>query len=188
MHLWDRSLFLWLNLDPGDPHAVIGLAMLASEWLPDIVLGGLVLALALGSARTRRALMPVVGAMVLAWAGSQLLKDLIVSPRPYLKGLGTDWLSRAGASGFPSTHASVALAFAAASWRNPWPLALRLGFAALAVLIAWSRLALGAHFPSDVAGAAVLAAACALLAHVVSARIARARQRRAVPLSPPDRS
>lgn len=188
MHIWDRSLFLWLNLDPGDPYAVVALAMVASEWLPDIVLGGLVLALLLGSARTRRTLLPVVGAMVLAWAGSQLLKDVIVSPRPYLQGLGTDWLHRAGASGFPSTHASIALAFAAASWLNPWPLALRLGFAALAVLIAWSRLALGAHFPSDVAGAAVLAAACAVFAHVAAARIARTRQRRAVPVSPPDRS
>ena len=191
MHLWDRSLFLWLNLDPGDPHTVIALATFASEWLPDVVLGGLVLALVFGTARLRRALLPVVGAMLLAWAGSQMLKDLIVSPRPYVLGLGTDWLRRAGASGFPSTHASIALALAAASWLNPWPLALRLGLVVLAVLIAWSRLALGAHFPSDVAGAAVLAVVGALVAHSAVARITRVRRQRKalpVPVNPPDRS
>ncbi|MFD1710307.1 phosphatase PAP2 family protein [Ottowia sp. GY511] len=177
MQVWDRSLFLWLNLDPGDPHLFVAMAMFASEWLPDLVLGGLVVALLLGGAGTRRALLPVVGAMLLAWAGSQAIKDMVVSPRPYLMGLGTDWLGRAGASGFPSTHASIALALAAASWLNPWPLALRLGLLVLAVLIAWSRVALGAHFPSDVAGAAVLAAASAVIAHQAVARIARRRVR-----------
>ena len=54
MQLWDRSLFLWLNLDPGDPHAFIAVAMFASEWLPDLVLGGLVLALHRGAATAAR--------------------------------------------------------------------------------------------------------------------------------------
>ena len=189
MHSWDRSLLLWFNLDPGDPQAVISLATIASEWLPDIVLGGLLLALLGGSAKTRRLLLPVIGAMLIAWLGADTLKDWIVAPRPYLQRLGTDWLGRTGASGFPSTHASIALAFAAAAWLNPWPLALRLGFVALAVLIAWSRLALGAHFPSDVAGAAVLAAFGALVAHWAVARVERARrQRTAAAIKSPDQS
>lgn len=187
MHPWDRSLFLWLNLDPGDPEAIVALAKMASEWLPDLVLGGLLVMLLLGPSRIRRTLAPVVGAMALAWFGADVLKDLVVAPRPYLQGLGTDWLRRAGASGFPSTHASIALAFGAAAWLNPWPLSVRLTCVGAALLIAWSRMALGAHFPSDVAGAAVLGTLSALLAHMAQARWARARQRRAAALiNPPD--
>lgn len=188
MHLWDRTLFLWFNLDPGDPHALFALATVASEWLPDLVLTGLALMLLAGPARLRRTLVPVVLAMALAWLGSDLLSEWIVAPRPYLQKLGTDWLRRGGASGFPSTHASVALALAAAAWPNPWPLWTRGACVVTALLIAWSRLALGAHFPSDVAGAAVLAAFSALAAHAGLARLARARQRRVQAISPRDRS
>ncbi len=188
MHPLDRTLFLWLNLDPGDPDFIIGLAKLASQWLPDLVLGGLGLVLLLGPARARRSLLPVVGAMALAWFGADLLKDLIVAPRPYAQGLGTDWLGRTGASGFPSSHASIAMAFAVAAWLNPWPFKVRVLCVAAAVLIAWSRLALGAHFPSDVAGATVLGALSALAAHQALAYVARARQRKAVAVNLPDRS
>ncbi len=188
MHLWDRSLFLWFNLDPGDPEAFFWLAMAASEWLPDVVLGGLLLLLLLGGGKLRRTLLPVVAAMVLAWFGADVLKDMIVAPRPYLQGLGTDWMKRTGASGFPSTHASIALAFAVAAWLNPWPLRVRLACMVAALLIAWSRLALGAHFPSDVAGAAVLGTLSALVAHTALARFTQARQRKLAAVSPPDKS
>lgn len=189
MHLWDRTLFLWLNLDPGDPDAIVMLAMLASKWLPNLVLAALAVVLMCGPARVRLSLAPVAGAMALAWLGADLLKDTIVAPRPYLQGLGTDWLGRTGASGFPSSHASIALAFAAAAWLNPWPVSVRLACLGAALLIAWSRLALGAHFPSDVAGAAVLGAVSALVAHTAVLRLTRARQRKAaVPITPPDQS
>ena len=165
------------------------LATIASEWLPNIVLGALALVLLLGPPRVRRSLAPVVGAMALAWLGADMLKDAIVAPRPYLQGLGTDWLGRTGGSGFPSSHASIALAFAVAAWLNPWPLSVRLACMGAALLIAWSRLALGAHFPSDVAGAAVLGSLSALVAHTTLSRLARAHQRKvSAPVTPPDQS
>lgn len=190
MHHWDRTLFLWLNLDPGDPDLVVALAMAASQWLPDIVLAGLALALLLGTARTRRTLLPVVAAMMLAWLGADLIKDWIVAPRPYLQGLGTDWMRRMGASGFPSTHTSIAAAFGMAVWLGPWKRRWRVVCAVIALLIAWSRMALGAHFPSDVAGAIVLGSVSALLMRTALARWTKPPQPAAatVAVNPPDRS
>ena len=77
-----------------------------------------------------------------------------------LTGLGTAWLPHAGSAGFPSSHASVAFAFAVAvAMQTP----RRIGaWAALAMatLIAWSRISLGLHFPFDVAAGAVLGTVC----------------------------
>ena len=36
MHAWDRSLFLWINLDAQSPAALVSLAVVASRWLPAI--------------------------------------------------------------------------------------------------------------------------------------------------------
>ena len=33
MHAWDRSLFLWINLDAQSPAALVSLAVVASRWL-----------------------------------------------------------------------------------------------------------------------------------------------------------
>ena len=55
MHAWDRSLFLWINLDAQSPAALVSLAVVASRWLPAVGVAGLVLALLLGPRRWRRA-------------------------------------------------------------------------------------------------------------------------------------
>lgn len=175
MNSLDRSLFLWLNLERGGAHVWVDIALFASKWLPVIALAVLLAALVRGPRRHRRALLTACGAMLLAWAGSHAMKDLVAVPRPYLLGLGTDWLGRAGAGSFPSTHASVALAMAAACWLNPWPLAVRVALGVTGLVISWSRIALGVHFPSDVAGAAVLAVVSALVVHRAAARLMRPR-------------
>ena len=54
MHAWDRSLFLWINLDAQSPAALVSLAVVASRRLPALGVAGLVLALLLGPRRWRR--------------------------------------------------------------------------------------------------------------------------------------
>jgi undecaprenyl-diphosphatase len=73
---------------------------------------------------------------------------------------------------YPSSHAAIAIAFYALwgvmLWRSELPARTRaVGAACLAVLtigIIWSRLALGAHYVTDVLGGALLAAGVTLLA------------------------
>ena len=181
MYGWDRAAFLWLNLDAQSPSVLIALAVGASRWLPTLAGLGLLVALLLGPARWRHALLTMATAMAMAWLGASLIKQGVTAPRPFMLGLGTDWLGHSGGNGFPSSHASVASAFAVSALLSPWPRAVRGCLALAGALICWSRIAVGVHFPSDVIAAMLLGGLCALLAHAAAgwllARSARARQR-----------
>ena len=181
MHASDRALFLWINLDPHSPASLVSLAVLVSRWLPAVGVAGLVLALLLGPRRWRRAVLSTAAAMALAWLGASLIKQGVTAPRPFMLGLGTDWLGHSGGNGFPSSHASVAAAFAASALLGGWPRTLRWALALAGALVCWSRIAVGVHFPSDVLAAMLLGSLCALAAQAaaawLTARRARAKSR-----------
>ena len=162
MHAWDRSLFLWINLDAQSPAALVSLAVVASRWLPAVGVAGLVLALLLGPRRWRRAVLSMAAAMALAWLGASLIKQGVTSPRPFALGLGTDWLGHSSSNGFPSSHASVATAFAVSALLSGWAPAARWALALAGLLVCWSRIAVGVHFPSDVMAAMLLGTFCAV--------------------------
>lgn len=155
-----EDLFLALNPDPetgaGVP-ALVGLARFASNVLPEVVVGLLLAGLLLGPwvRVSRRKLLIVLAAMALAWLAARALQSLWPQPRPFMVGLGTPWLVHPASPSFPSMHATVAWAWAAslAFWRQP---ALTGAAGVTALLIAWSRVGLGVHFPVDVAVGALL--------------------------------
>ena len=162
MHASDRALFLWINLDPHSPASLVSLAVLVSRWLPAVGVAGLVLALLLGPRRWRRAVLSTAAAMALAWLGASLIKQGVTSPRPFALGLGTDWLGHSSSNGFPSSHASVATAFAVSALLSGWAPAARWALALAGLLVCWSRIAVGVHFPSDVMAAMLLGTFCAV--------------------------
>lgn len=109
--------------------------------------------------RTSRPIVPVgVLAAVAVWGAdgvSHLLKVVTNRPRPFLAMPHLHLLiSRPTSNSFPSSHATTAFAGAAVLsylWPRWWP-----AFAAAAALVAYSRLYVGVHYPTDVlAGAAI---------------------------------
>jgi len=99
-----------------------------------------------------------VGYVMTGWIVTQI-KPLLDFPRPLLA-LGSHWVQVVGQPefhhSFPSGHATFAVLLAASlSYQSTRPLRWLLwGFA---LLVCLSRPALGAHFPADVLGGALIA-------------------------------
>ncbi len=137
----------------------------ASTWLGSIVVL-LPTSLALGSAWRRRGDRSSAWRLPLAVSGAWLAahagKLLVARPRPDLH---APVIAMPADLSFPSSHAMVAAAFAVALALSlrPRPSSTLVAVAALAALVvAFSRLYLQVHYPSDVAAGAVAGAAWAL--------------------------
>lgn len=105
-----------------------------------------------------------------ALIGQAVLKPLIGRLRPFHVVDGLQNLVSIGGFSFPSGHTGCSFAAAAAVWRSISP---RAGAAALAlaVLIGFSRMYVGVHFPSDVLAGAALGCVCGLISVILARKI-----------------
>jgi len=169
---WNSRLFLAINHAGDNPiwnnAARLGTALADHQMLP--VYMGLALTVALRWPR----LLPVRSVLVYAWGNLLLyltiyglLKPLADFPRP-LAVFGTHAVHVLGeakfAHSFPSGHTAFAAVLAASlgfSLPRPWGALLWV----FVLWVGWSRIAVGAHFPADVVGGALVGMICALAAH-----------------------
>lgn len=146
----DLALFHALNADASTWPTAVTVARWASQQLPIVMGGVLTGGLAAGSPAQRREWALALLSMALAWVGVQLLRHAIAAPRPAQLGMGVQWVEHAARAGFPSMHAAGAFALAASLQASrPTRRLAFLGWVA-AFAMAWSRVCLGVHFPSDV--------------------------------------
>ncbi|WP_295987166.1 phosphatase PAP2 family protein [uncultured Variovorax sp.] len=196
MQALDFALFRLINAGPTVPPWTLGFAEFCSDLLPAM------LTLAIGvcglfSRRWRYALFTALLSVLAAWIVVTVIRTLAPIPRPAFYGLGIQWVPQGVRPGFPSMHAAGTFAAAFALWCLPsrLPMLAALG---VAVLVAWSRVYLGLHFPSDIVAATMLGALVAIVvergisrplgqaasgALVARRRSARLRLRRAAGLS-----
>ncbi|WP_058913041.1 undecaprenyl-diphosphate phosphatase [Entomohabitans teleogrylli] len=85
--------------------------------------------------------------------------------RPFVVGLGYNFLHHAPDNSFPSDHGTVSFTFALAFlfWHRLWSGAVMLMVAAA---IAWSRVYLGVHWPLDMVGALLTALCGCMMAQI----------------------
>lgn len=128
----------------------------------------LVVALAVRAWRVR-ILMSIV-ALLISWRGADFFQHYFSRPRPL------DWVVKHELTfSYPSSHAAIAFGFyglwAALLYYSDLPKPLRLGAAALlaifALAICWSRLALGAHYLTDLVGGALFGLTAAVISVAV---------------------
>jgi membrane-associated phospholipid phosphatase len=153
---WDVSLFRILNEVPAAAASV--LTPLSHLFLPVGIITVVVLTVVYVVARNRSVLpvATVAAAAGLAWVLAHVAKAVADRPRPY-EVMADAVLRQQPAHGtsFPSSHTAVTLAVAIAL--VPFlARALAAAGIAYAVLVGWSRVYLGVHYPLDVlAGAGI---------------------------------
>ena len=138
----------------------LAIVFTASCWWPVLVgaaVVSLVLAAAVPAWRVRALTFPIM--LGVAWKTSDALKDAFGRPRPEY------WVAiRETTYAYSSGHAMFAvLVYGAGAWyvaRSGWAPWLRLPLAAALLVwacgVLWSRLALGAHYVTDLVGGVIL--------------------------------
>lgn len=105
-----------------------------------------------------------------------ILKNLINRTRPYEVIEGLKLLGKpATDASFPSGHTGASFASAVAMFKN-LPRKYAILLIVLAALIAFSRLYIGIHYPTDILGGLVTGIGLGLLVNIVGDRILRKRE------------
>ena len=167
------TLHDFISLDRQSIYQLITDIAHVADPAPYGLIGALLIGLALARGRTRVALAVIVVLLGTAVTTDYILKPLLAAPR-YDAVLG---LRQVPAGSFPSGHATASMALAlsailVASQRlRPYVAAFG---AVFAIVVCYSFLTLGWHYPSDVLGGYLVAGAWTALA-VASLRFADAR-------------
>ena len=160
----NHHLFELINAAVMPPAWQLGLALVLAEWLIALVPAGMLIAWVRAGNESRRELLNMLLAVVLALALGQVVGHVWPQPRPLALHMGLQLLAHSNDPGLPSDHVTVfwALACSALTTRRyaAWGFAL---FAA-GLAVGWSRVFLGVHFPYDVLAAMPVALAGAWVA------------------------
>jgi len=159
----DHRVFTLLSAPLGPSGGVHLLALVLAQWAIFIGPALLVLIWVTGGKRDRFAAVRACLTTLLALAIAGATSSLYFHPRPFMDGIAQNYLHHAPDSSFPSDHATLLFAI---GWSLliVRPTILRLIWivpTSLALAVGWSRVYLGAHYPLDVVGAAIIALASA---------------------------
>lgn len=161
----DYSIEHAINQFVRDHALLVDLTTLLSAWVVPIVFIAAAVPWLIsghGVDRGKRATTGAYVAAALALGVNQIIIRLIDRPRPFEAHTDIVPVGHASTdSSFPSDHSTAAFAIATAAW-IAYPRAGR-WLMALAVVVAVSRLMLGAHYPTDVIGGAVIGAIAAVV-------------------------
>ena len=162
----NHSLFLLINATPETSHAMITAATFAAKYLvllfPVVAAGFWLRGTPENMVRQRRAVCKSAIALLIGFAASWIIGTLWPHARPFAEPFGHSFLDHAPTASFPSNHGIIVFTFALGClfWCN-----VRAGLLLMipALIVAWSRVFLGVHWPVDMLGAFItVLIACAL--------------------------
>lgn len=174
MHSLNERLFLLINAGAHPPPALVAFGVFCAQWLvPLTVMLFVLLWVRLTHPERRAALITATTVMLIGLGVNQVLGALYFHPRPFMIGLGHQYLPHPADNSFPSDHAtfmwSLAFTLLALGRLRAWGMALTLG----GFTVAWARIYVGVHFPLDMLGSFCVALAMAILARLLQQPVVR---------------
>jgi undecaprenyl-diphosphatase len=163
MFAWNVALFQRINATAATPHALIALANVIAQWTIWLIPMWLTVSWFRSDAQGRRELLEVLAVTLLALGFGQAIGMAWPQPRPFMVHVGTPFLAHVPDPGFPSDHVTTFWSVACAALASRRFARFGLVWFGLGLLVGWSRVFLGVHFPMDVFAAlpvAVVATAC----------------------------
>lgn len=146
-------LFELLNAGPGLDAPRLGAAVFLAEWLIYLVPIAMAIGWIRGGVATRQELLRTLAAVSVSLAVAQVVAHIWPQPRPFALHLGNQYLTHSLDPGMPSYHVTVI--WTCALWAL---MSARFGLwgfplLALGLVVGWSRVYLGVHFPFDILAA-----------------------------------
>lgn len=154
MESLNYELFLKINATPASPEWLLSLARFFAQDLI-VIVPALIVMMWFWSDK-RKLVINTVSTLVIAVALTATIRELYPHARPFVEGVGYQFLSHSATASFPSNHGTTIFAFAFSFlfWDRFESAA---ALFVIALLIAFSRVYLGVHWPMDMAGAAIVA-------------------------------
>lgn len=166
----DYSLFESINGLAGRSHAVDAIMIGIARFAPEVyALSLAALWLTWKQKYQRAALLAAISALVALGLG-QIVGHIFPRERPYLAHHVALLITHSPDTSFPSDHTTLAFAIAIAVWKFH----RRAGIAlfVFGLLVAFARVFVGAHYPGDVVGGAVLGGITSVLVLALAERSA----------------
>jgi undecaprenyl-diphosphatase len=164
----DNINLLWfsmLNANAGLHGWRLELSLFCAEWLILLVPVGLLGLWVSGVSAQREAAVKALAATSVALGINAVIGLLWYHARPFVAGVGRNFLHHGPDSSFPSDHGTIMFTVALVLAASSVPAARRFGrsMLPLAFVVAWARVFLGVHWPLDMIGALGVAVGVSLL-------------------------
>lgn len=172
MNALDQTLFAAINAGSPTWGTTAWVAYIAARYVVLLIPLHLAMLWLAGTHDVRRQALMSAAALTIAIAISFAIGALFPTPRPFLIPLGHQLIEHRESPSFPSNHGLVMFTYAAAMlalrhWRHA------IGIAIAGLIVAWSRIYLGIHFPFDMVGALGLAIGATWIALWLDRRFGR---------------
>ena len=161
------QLYELINASPGLGPVRLAVAVAVAQWSIYLVPCLMVLAWVRADLVTRRELLQLLMAVALSLALAQLVAIVWPQPRPSALHLGTQYLQHAADPGLPSDHVTVFWSLGVAALMTRRLAVWGLPLLAVGLVVGWSRVYLGVHFPLDILAALPVAVAGAAAARAL---------------------